>query len=654
MQTSGMVAAGRRHPTPRSRDAGPRHLTRQQDLRPPVVGRSACMRANCVTVGLLWCRLGTAQRGCATYATSCAPTKPLPHRLCTSAHRVQTDMTVETFTEADTLAIRAVEQAILDYAGFKEADRLAAESNDAFVARALLSKGCAALTVAVSREGAVPAWAKAYGTRRNGAAIEPVKARDEAAAAASKTDDAAAKTDEAAPTVQATECVQADDNDDIEPDEKQDDDGMAGWEEWLRSTGKKAIDDADASDADIGLIDAPVSPATVFQAASISKPLTAVVVMRLVQQGLLDLDADIDSYLCKDGSADGWRLQSGLPESMAPAAPTTLRQLLAHAAGTNVHGFGGYNRKAVRNGTLAMPASTVDVLNGTGNSDRVEIKLLPGLASRYSGGGTTIVQHVLEQVTGKPFAHIMDEHLIQPLGLLNTSFHLAMDTPPNNGDYAAGHLTNDGIPVPGGYYLHPEAAAAGCWTTPTDLNKVHAAMYASVHGDNDGFLRKDLAQEMLKPHFLGDDEGNFGIGWGQDKETFGHDIAIRMASGTKQDKAVLEPFSIADCVGTFVVSNAERMASNPVQPIVVAMGTDKATLNANGDAGLLVTLPGVTMAAPVAAIRTARKDGKARKSKAHSMVFDVSPRIALVFKRGADGLMSVSVSDTPLQFVAKQ
>ncbi|KAI8923957.1 beta-lactamase/transpeptidase-like protein [Entophlyctis helioformis] len=640
-----------------------------------------------------WHRCGSADTGHASHAAHLS--MPI------QSSQGKTDMTVETFTEADALAIRAVEQAILDYAGFKDADRLAAESNDAFVARALLSKGCAALTVAVSLDGAVPAWAKAYGTRRNGAAIEPVKARDEVAAA-SKTDDASAKTVDAAPAVQATECVQADgDGDDIEPDEKQDndDEDEAGWEEWHRSTRKKAIDDADASDADIGLIDAPVSPATVFQAASISKPLTAVVVMRLVQQGLLDLDADIDSYLCKDGSADSWRLQSGLPESMAPAAPTTLRQLLAHAAGTNVHGFGGYNRKAVRNGTLAMPASTVDVLNGTGNSDRVEIKLLPGLASRYSGGGTTIVQHVLEQVTGKPFAHIMDEHLIQPLGLLNTSFHLAMDTAPNNGDFVAGHLTNDAIPIPGGYHLYPEAAAAGCWTTPTDLNKVHAAMYASVRGDNDGFLRKDLAQEMLKPHFVGDSRFNFGVGWVLDKDTLGHDggndgylchsVSIKgtgaaftcmtsryvfdslsrqvknavfnaygwplpAAGSADEGKAVLEPFSIADCVGTFVASNAERMASNPVQPIVVAMGTDKATLNANGDAGLLVTLPGVTMAAPVAAIRTARKDGQARKSKAHSMVFDVSPRIALVFKRGADGLMNVSVSDTPLQFVAKQ
>jgi CubicO group peptidase (beta-lactamase class C family) len=132
---------------------------------------------------------------------------------------------------------------------------------------------------------------------------------------------------------------------------------------------------------------APVTPDTPFQAGSISKPVAALAALRLVQQHRLVLDGDVNSQL------RGWRLP-------APAGThDTLRELLSHTAGTTVHGFPGYAAGA------AVP-NVDDILAGRvpANTKAVVVDTTPGTAWRYSGGGYTVIQKLIGDAAGHPFA----------------------------------------------------------------------------------------------------------------------------------------------------------------------------------------------------------------------------------------------------------
>ncbi|HEY9909415.1 MAG TPA: serine hydrolase domain-containing protein, partial [Thermosynechococcaceae cyanobacterium] len=198
-----------------------------------------------------------------------------------------------------------------------------------------------------------------------------------------------------------------------------------------------------------------VTPDTLFQAASISKPVFALAVMRLVQEGRLNLDEDINTYLTS------WRAPA--IEDWQPRI--TLRQLLSHTAGLTVHGFPGYRNSE------PLP-TTVQILNGEppANTDKVEVNIIPGLHHRYSGGGTTVAQQVLVDVLGKPFPEIMRELVLDPLGMTNSTYQQPL---PNHwsAKAATAHLFS-GIPLEGKHHVYPEMAAAGLWTTAADLAKV--------------------------------------------------------------------------------------------------------------------------------------------------------------------------------------
>ena len=156
----------------------------------------------------------------------------------------------------------------------------------------------------------------------------------------------------------------------------------------------------------MGMADA-VTATTPFQAGSISKPVFALAVMRLVEQGTLDLDADVNGYLTS------WRV----PANGGWQPRITLRQLLSHTAGTTVHGFRGYPAS----GPWPTP---LEVLQGVppANTPEVIVDLMPGLAFRYSGGGTTIAQQVVVDVLGRPFPDLMRELILDPLGMADSTF----------------------------------------------------------------------------------------------------------------------------------------------------------------------------------------------------------------------------------------
>lgn len=235
---------------------------------------------------------------------------------------------------------------------------------------------------------------------------------------------------------------------------------------------------------------------TLFQAASISKPVFAVAVMRLVERGILDLDEDVNKYL------SSWKV----PENDGWQPKITLRQILSHTAGTTVHGFGGYNVND------EIP-STIQVLDGVSpsNSETVKVDVIPGLKYRYSGGGFTIAQQVLVDVFRRPFYEIMKELVLEPLEMKNSTYEQPISFTHRN-NIACGY-GEAGDEVEGMYHIYPEMAAAGLWTTPSDLAKLGLELQHILNGKKDGILKVESVREMLKSQNDITSEVSMGIGF---------------------------------------------------------------------------------------------------------------------------------------------
>ena len=237
--------------------------------------------------------------------------------------------------------------------------------------------------------------------------------------------------------------------------------------------------------------DRPVTPETLFQAASISKPLAATAALALVEQERLQLDEPVNSRL------RSWQI----PDSpAAEGEPVTLRRLLSHTAGLTVHGFPGY--------PAGTPQPTlVQVLDGTtpANTAAVRIDQKPGSAWRYSGGGFTVAQLLMGDVTGEAFPDLMRRLVLAPAGMAHSTFTQPLPDERAQGA-ALGHRLN-GLAIAGGYHVYPEMAAAGLWTTPSDLARWALAISADFTGSRVGLLRQETALAMLTPGI-----GNFGLG----------------------------------------------------------------------------------------------------------------------------------------------
>ena len=224
-----------------------------------------------------------------------------------------------------------------------------------------------------------------------------------------------------------------------------------------------------------------VTADTLFQAASISKPVTAMAALRLAQEGKLDLDADVNTLLTS------WKLPAGANGD----EKASLRQLLSHTAGTSVSGFPGY--------AAGKPVpSLVQVLDGAApaNTKPVRIGAAPGSAWRYSGGGYSIAQQALADRSGKPFDVLLADTVLKPVGMRASSF--AQPLPPALLARAALPHDEKGQPVAGGPHTYPELAAAGLWTTPADLARFALDLQRSAGGGK-GVLSPAMARMMLQP-----------------------------------------------------------------------------------------------------------------------------------------------------------
>jgi CubicO group peptidase (beta-lactamase class C family) len=183
----------------------------------------------------------------------------------------------------------------------------------------------------------------------------------------------------------------------------------------------------------------PVTPDTVFQAASMSKSVTAWGVLRLVEEGRLDLDAPVERYLTR------WHL----PPSAYDANGVTIRRLLAHSAGLSLHGYPGLPS------AQPLPSLEASLAGDNGGVGDVRITLEPGAQFSYSGGGYTLLQLVVEEVTGESFDAYMQRAVLEPLGMTRSGFAWRPDL---HAATATGYDA-DGQPLPN--YLFTEQAAAG-------------------------------------------------------------------------------------------------------------------------------------------------------------------------------------------------
>ena len=236
----------------------------------------------------------------------------------------------------------------------------------------------------------------------------------------------------------------------------------------------------------------PVTPDTVFQAASISKPTSTIAAMSLVQQGKLTLDEDVNLRL------KGWQVP---PNAFTATEKVTLRRLLSHTAGLTVHGFPGYERGA----PLPTPAQ---ILTGAppANTPAVVVDATPGTRWSYSGGGFVAVQMLMVEATGQTYPEIMRTRVLEPAGMTRSTYQQPL--PDALAGSAATGYRADGTPVTGGWHVYPEMAPAGLWTTPSDLARLGIAFQRAHAGASTAMLSKAGAEEMLKRGL-----GNFGLGF---------------------------------------------------------------------------------------------------------------------------------------------
>ncbi len=238
---------------------------------------------------------------------------------------------------------------------------------------------------------------------------------------------------------------------------------------WARSYGVKDLETKE-----------PVTAETLFQAGSISKSVNAMVAMKKVEQGKISLDANINDKLTT------WKLPDN---DFTAKKKVTLKNLLSHTGGTTVHGFPGYAPNE--------PVPTlVQVLDGAGpaNTAAVRVDVVPGTRYRYSGGGTTITQLALMDIEKKPYPEIARATVLKPLKMTNSTY--SQPLPAGWRPKAATGYRRDGKEVEGKIHVYPEMAAAGLWTTPTDLAKFAIEMQLSLAGRSNKVLSKESTDLM--------------------------------------------------------------------------------------------------------------------------------------------------------------
>jgi CubicO group peptidase (beta-lactamase class C family) len=249
--------------------------------------------------------------------------------------------------------------------------------------------------------------------------------------------------------------------------------------------------------------DAAVNTETMFQAASMSKPVAAMATLRAVQDGLFTLDDDINRILTS------WKLDGG---EFTRQRPVTPRMLTSHTSGLgDGFGFPGYDPSD------SVP-TVVQILKGDKRSN-VGVLFMerpPMTLMEYSGGGVMLMQQALSDARKRPFADIMRDDVLRPIGMTHSTYEQPL--PPSLDRNAARAHSRDGKAMGPKWHVYPEQAAAGLWTTPSDLARFLIEVQRSAVGQSNRVLSRTLVQEMLSPVGVGDFAVGFtiakmGQGW---------------------------------------------------------------------------------------------------------------------------------------------
>lgn len=237
----------------------------------------------------------------------------------------------------------------------------------------------------------------------------------------------------------------------------------------------------------------PVTTSTLFLAGSNSKSLNAVGLLKLAQDGKIDLYTDINQYL------KTWKFPY---DSLSKGKKITVANLLSHTGGLTVHGFPGYERGDT------IPTIT-EILNGQrpANTPAIRSMYEPGLKSEYSGGGVTISQLILQDVTGQPYDVWMKENVLNPLGMDLSTYTQPKAT--GEDPLLATAYYNDGKPVKGKYHIYPEMAAAGLWTNASELAKYVIETELALGGKSQKVLNQKMTELRLTPYI--DKEAALGV-----------------------------------------------------------------------------------------------------------------------------------------------
>ena len=240
---------------------------------------------------------------------------------------------------------------------------------------------------------------------------------------------------------------------------------------------------------------APARVDSLFQACSISKAVTAIATLRLVEAGTLDLDTDVNDYL------QTWKVPAN--DTWQPIV--TIRQLLSHTAGINVPWFYGYHRDQ------DIP-SLEQILAGEkpANTPGIRVILLPGTRFRYSGGGYCVVQQLLCDVRQQSFPDLMRELVLEPAGMVQSTYEQPL--PADDWNHAASGHRASGKPLAGGWHTMPEMAAAGLWTTATDLARLSVDLQFALAGQEARLLSPEMVRILLSPQVPREPSGFMGLG----------------------------------------------------------------------------------------------------------------------------------------------
>ena len=242
-----------------------------------------------------------------------------------------------------------------------------------------------------------------------------------------------------------------------------------------------------------------VTTETLFRAASISKPITALRVLELAEEGKIDLDANVNDYLTT------WKV----PENKYTIyKKVTPRRILNHSAGLTVRGFTGYRKGDVT-------PSVVETLDGKGKDGPVRVFREPGKDRTYSGGGYEVLHLLISEIDQQPFEVTMEEHVLKRLGMTRSTFTTPL--PPKYHNVAATQYRPNGNAIKGKWPVYPELAAAGLWTTPSDLARYIMAIQKIWFTKEEGILTYETVADMLT-----EGKGQSGLGPKIGKHVFVH------------------------------------------------------------------------------------------------------------------------------------